>query len=215
MKYLISGIFIVLFLVFFTYKLYIYSFIFIILLITYVFYINKEKRENNSVFDSKRIKPLSNEQDINENGYVYTLNDTHLLQKNIKDVVGFDNNNSLVSREFDGLSDEEILTFETNELKRFYQYKDDFGIRDYIFGELDKKTGLQILAKNEKEYVVVGYLNYDDAMYFITNKSKLSSHRLIYQGGRYKHVGLKNMGQKELLETVEDYILRLVVFYTK
>lgn len=215
MKYLISGILLILFFFFFISKMYLYSFIQLVVFISYIFYISKDKKEDDTIFDSVKLDPLPNEKGESFDGYVYTINMTSSLQENIKKAVEYDNTNSLIEREFGGLSDEEILRFENNELKRFYQYDDDFGIRDYKFGQIDKEKGLSILAKTNDDYVIIGYLNYNDAMSLEKNKDKFDSHRLVYQGGKYKHITVNSFSQKQLQIIEEEYILKLIVYLKK
>lgn len=213
MEIVIVGFIIIIFIFLMVNKLYLYALIPIIIFIIYEYLKNSKKQNEDSFFTANNVQPLIEEQEDGTLGYVYALNDTATRQQNIEQAILYDNNNTLVEREFEGYSDANIAHFLKDETKKIYQYQDDFGIRDYKFGIINKELGLPILVRVEHEYKLVGYLNYNDANYFISNTNRVVSHRLIYQGGYYKQVFVNSLGKNEVVTNYEDYILKLVVFY--
>lgn len=215
MEYLIAAALMIVFMFLVINQLYIYAFLSLIVFVVFVFFKLRKKQHDYSLFNSNNVEPLMEEQEDGSKGYIYTLNDTASRQQVIEQAILYDNNNSLVDREFEGLSDEDIFHFEKDESKKIYQYQDKFGIGDYKFGIINKELGLPVLIRIEHEYSLVGYLNYDDATYFITNTNSVASHRLIYQGGYYKQIIMNNLEKNEVVTNYEDYVLKLVIFYKK
>ena len=184
---------------------------FALVVVLYIFYrLSKGNPQINN--EDATLQPLVDEVKEGVKCYLYKLDYTLNYKEAIARAIFFDNSTTLGDNNFNGLTDDEIK-IEYRDGTKVYQYNDDFGIRDFQLGNLVEDKGLEVLANDNGDYLVVGYVSLLDCDFVNKNRDNIKSVRLIYHGGYYKCV-VENEFHISKVETgFEDYVLTLAICY--